>query len=145
MFIILHLKWWLGDLIVLMDHQLRQIAVDNIDLLLECGFNKPGSTVELCDRVDIIQTVTLHKVVLASLAELSQFRDGINALGVAESLKNNPDLLYSFYCCEHNDELSSGTSSIYMHLYCCLFIPFVASRCYPKTVHFNKLFRQRNK
>lgn len=89
-------------------NQLRQIAVDNLDLLLECGFNKPGSKVELCDRVVIIQTVTLHKVVLASLAELSQFREGLSALGVADALKNSPDLLYSYYCCEHNDGLSSG-------------------------------------
>lgn len=89
-------------------NQLRQITVDNLDLLLECGFNKPGSKVELCDKINIIQTVTLHKVILASLAELSQFREGLSTLGVSDALKNNPDLLHSYYCCEYEDKLSSG-------------------------------------
>ena len=63
-----------------------------IDMLLECGFNKPVSRIQLSDRVNIVQTVTLHKVILSSLAELSQFKEGLSVLGV------HPDLLYSYFC-----------------------------------------------
>lgn len=93
-----------------MDH-LRQIAADNIDLLLECGFNKPGCRLDLSDRVNIVQAVTLHKVVLVSMAELSQFQEGLCTLGVCDALKKNPHLLNSYYCREYNDELSSGKCS----------------------------------
>ena len=89
--------------------ELQQIAAANIDLLIKCGFNKPGCRLELCDRANIVQAVTLHKVVLVSMAELSQFREGLCALGVADAMKRNSKLLYSYYCCEYNDELTSGT------------------------------------
>ena len=56
---------------------LKQLIGDNIDLLIECGFTKPISKIQLCDKAEIVQTVTLHKVVLASLAELTQFCDGL--------------------------------------------------------------------
>ena len=37
---------------------LRKKAYDNLDLLLECGFHKPLTKIELCDRVNIIQAIT---------------------------------------------------------------------------------------
>ena len=46
--------------------------MDNLDMLIECGFNIPVTKLVLSDKVNIIQTVTLHKVILASLGELSQ-------------------------------------------------------------------------
>ena len=82
--------------------------MDNLDLLLECGFNKPVSKVTVSDKVTIIQTVTLHKVILVSLAELSQFRDGFSALGVLDAVKEHSHFLYSFYCSDYDDELNSG-------------------------------------
>ena len=47
------------------------MVINQIDLLTECGFNKPLTKIELSDKVNIIQTVTLHKVILGSLVELS--------------------------------------------------------------------------
>ena len=94
-------------------NQLREFSTDNLDLLLECGFNKPVSKVELSDKVNMIQTVTLHKVILASLAELSQFQEGLSALGVADALKNSPHLLHSYFCSEYHDDLSSGMYVLY--------------------------------
>ena len=35
--------------------ELRDLASDNMDLLLECGFNKPLSKIHLGDKVTIIQ------------------------------------------------------------------------------------------
>ena len=49
--------------------QLREIA-NQMELLIGCGYNKPLTKIDLSDKVNIIQTVTLHKVILGSLAEL---------------------------------------------------------------------------
>ena len=87
---------------------MREIATNQIDLLIECGFNKPLINIELSDKVNIIQTVALHKVILGSLAELSQFRDGLASLGVLDAIKKYSHLLCSYYCCDYDDKLSSG-------------------------------------
>jgi hypothetical protein len=81
---------------------------ENMGLLVECGYNKPVPRVVLEDKPNIIQTITLHKVILASLAELSQFRKGLSTLGVAAALKDYPHLLHSYFSVEYEDELTSG-------------------------------------
>ena len=101
-------------------HELRQLAVENVDLLIECGINKPSSRLELRDKANIIQAVALHKVILGTMAELSQFCEGLTALSVSDALKNHPDLLYPYYCTEYQDTLSSGTHThvlYYMYIY----------------------------
>jgi hypothetical protein len=85
------------------------MAVENLDLLLECGFNKAVARIKLNDRVNIVQTVTLHKVVLSTLGELTQFKEGLSALGVLDALKDHPDLLQSYYCCNYDDKLTPDT------------------------------------
>ena len=79
--------------------KLQDVAIDNLDLLLKCGFNKAVARIVLNDRVNIVQTVTLHKVVLSTLGELMQFKKGMSTLGVLDALKEHPDLLLPHYCC----------------------------------------------
>ena len=47
----------------------------------------------LSDKVAVIQSVSLHEVILKALGELSQFRDGLESLGVVSAIKNNKNLL----------------------------------------------------
>ncbi len=83
--------------------------MENVDLLMECGFVQPLSKVELTDKPNIVQTITLHKVVLVSLAELSQFREGLSILGIGNALSQHPWLLRSFFCLRQpQDKLTSG-------------------------------------
>ena len=52
--------------------ELRKIAMSNIDTITDCGFNKPIAKLELSDKVNIVQAVALHKVILSSsLGELT--------------------------------------------------------------------------
>ena len=90
--------------------ELRKLTMDNLDMLIECGFNIPVTKLVLSDKVNIIQTVTLHKVILVSLAELSQFCDGLSSLGVLDALKNHSELLSSFYCQSSDVTLTAGTT-----------------------------------
>ncbi len=93
--------------------------MDNIDLLIECGFSKPVSKLELRDKVDIAQAVALHKVILASFAELTQFKEGLSTLGVAEAMKDNPDILRCFFCSESKKILIAGMCCHILYiLYC---------------------------
>ena len=82
--------------------------MENIDIITECGFSKPVSRLELSDKTVILQSVALHKVILTSLAELTQFRDGLSALGVQKALQDYPNLLHSFYCLKNSNILTSG-------------------------------------
>ncbi len=62
----------------------RQLANDNFELLIECGISKPPSTLNIDDKTNIIQAITLHKVVLGTMAELSQFKKGLSVFGCVE-------------------------------------------------------------
>ena len=79
-----------------------------MDLLIECGVTKPVSILEISDKADVIQAIALHKVILGSMAELSQFKEGLSVLGVSNALKAHPDLLYSYYCEKYEEKLFSG-------------------------------------
>lgn len=90
--------------------------MENIDIITECGFSKPISRLDLSDKTTILQSVALHKVILMSLAELTQFRDGLSALGVLGALQEHPNLLRSYYCLKNSNTLTSGMPPVY---YCC--------------------------
>lgn len=79
-----------------------------MDLLLDCGFTKPIATLDLTDVTNIIRTVALHKVILASLGELTDLKKGLQALGVGKVLTENTELMRQFYCIDERIELTSG-------------------------------------
>lgn len=58
--------------------KLRSLLFKNCEVILETGFTKPLAIVQIDD---IVQTATLHRVILRSLAELSQFRDELGVTG----------------------------------------------------------------
>ena len=71
--------------------------------------------VKFNDKVNIVQTVTLHKVILSTLGELTQFKEGLSTLGVLDALNEHPDLLLPYYCCSYDDKLTPG---LLLVLYC---------------------------
>ena len=79
-------------------------------MLFNSGFSKPVTKLTIKDKERIIQSVTLHNVILHSLAELSQFREGIWKIeGMKEALANYSDLFESFYCvCNQNILLTAS-------------------------------------
>ena len=48
------------------DELREKLMMENMDLLVECGYSKRVPRVVLEDKPNIIQTITLHKVILAS-------------------------------------------------------------------------------
>ena len=75
--------------------QLQSICLENFDLMSESGFTKPCSRLVMLDKATIVQSISLHVVILKSLAELYQFRDGMETLGMATAIKHH--LLSEFF------------------------------------------------
>ena len=82
----------------------------NEDIIFASGFTKPIATLLFSDKDKIIATVVLHFVILSSLGEISQFRDGLLKIeGMQEMLEKYSDLLESFYCYSNKEiPLTSG-------------------------------------
>ena len=76
---------------------LKEIVGENFDELMQCGFTKPSTRLVLADRIDVIQTVSLHHVILKTLGELSQFRDGLETLGVGKAMEENGAFVRDFF------------------------------------------------
>ena len=76
---------------------LHGIAMANIDMLLECG-TQDLSTAYRYDKPDLIQTIALNKVIIASLAHLTDFKQGLCVLGVGDVLKKHAYCSISFSC-----------------------------------------------
>ena len=88
---------------------LKELITTNGDILYASGFTKPTTTVKLDDKAQIIATVALHSVILQSLAEISQFHDGLLKIeGMEEILVTHSNLLESFYCKKDVVPLTSG-------------------------------------
>ena len=77
--------------------ELHTLLLKNCDIMLDSGYTKPLVRTCLQDIPNVVQTVTLHRVILRSLAELSQFIDGIEALGVGKALKEYSGILRVFF------------------------------------------------
>ena len=76
----------------------RDLLTSNYDILIESGFNKPIVTETLNGKDRIVRAITLHSVVLSSLAELSQFRDGIYKIeGLKNILEKHSKIIESFF------------------------------------------------
>ena len=87
----------------------------HLDVITECGFTKPLTKLELSDRVNIVQAVALHKVILCSLAELTQFCEGLASLGVAKAIATHSDTLRSFYCLDSIKDLTAGMCKLFIY------------------------------
>lgn len=79
-----------------------------MDLLSQCGYTRPVQNLALNDKVDLVQTISLQQVVLNSLGELSEFRRGLDTLGVARVMEQYPHLLRQFFCIQSKEQLTSG-------------------------------------
>ncbi len=91
------------------DFELQDVAMDNIDILIDSGYVKPITKLGLDQRGEIVKMVALHKVIKTSLAELTQFREGLYKVEkIQEVLTNHSELLEIFYCLDNQQNLTAG-------------------------------------
>ena len=56
----------------------------------------------------IVQSIALHRVILKTLAELTQFREGFQCLGVGEQVVQHSEILRQFYVRGMQSKLTAG-------------------------------------
>ena len=96
---------------------LREMLIENIDLLSTCGFVKPVTQCSILDVPTIVQTVALHLVILNSKAELDQLSEGMTALGVLDAIKKVPDLPLPFYTNSGSEKLTAAYTHVHVHMH----------------------------
>ena len=78
------------------EDQLRSVVASHFDVLSDSGFTRPSILVKESDKVDIIQALALHDVILRSKAELDQLCEGLESCGVLGAIRRNADLTRIF-------------------------------------------------
>ncbi len=87
------------------------------DKLMECGVNKPVTAIVWEDKISLVQSVTLHYVLLKSKGEIDQFREGLSCLGTRSYITKYPRLLKEFFTIKGKQSLSAGNTSLLICVY----------------------------
>ena len=82
---------------------------EKYDIISECGFTKPSRLSLSTDKIDQVQCIALHHVILKSLGELSQFCESLGSLGVLKAIQEHGELLRDFFVIKKSD-LTAGMS-----------------------------------
>ena len=81
----------------------------DINVLVNSEFTKPVAKVELTHKEQICKCIALQKVILVSLAELSQYRDGLYKIEkIKQYLIDYSSLLEPFFCMNKSKLLTAG-------------------------------------
>ena len=109
---------------------IRGIAIDNSDLLIGSGVTKPLALINAVDKIDIVQAVSLHHVLLHSKAELDQFCSGLEALGVLNAVKKQPPLFRCMFTSDGIQKLTAGDHQHHYVLLVSLFVFMLTQICF---------------
>ena len=92
------------------DKSLQEIFYDSdtSGLLLETGYRKPLTCVTLNDREEIAVVLKLYHTLIKVKAEIDQFVDGLQCLGIDWYIKQYPELMESVFVNEPKT-LTAGT------------------------------------
>ena len=103
--------------------ELRSLAAKHCSLLVDSGYSKPLTTLTMADKISMVQTVTLHSVLLQTKAELDQFCSGLRALGVLDAIQEYSHLFRDFFTITGYQPLSAGAHCLeFITLYMSLLI-----------------------
>lgn len=58
---------------------------------------KPSTAITLEDKVTVVNSISLHHVILKTKAEIDQFADGLSCLGTKKIIMKYPDLIERFF------------------------------------------------
>ena len=88
--------------------ELQELLVDDkFAFVVECGFLKPATSVVMGDIADLVHTVFLEYVILRSTQEIAQFRDGLEALGIATLIQQHPLPLKKLFLHDHTENVTA--------------------------------------
>ena len=85
------------------DKELQTVVDTNFSTLLDRGVTKPSTSISLDDKMEIVQAVALHYVILWSKAELDQFAEGLASCGILMAI-----MLHKEFFHEGRPQLTPG-------------------------------------
>ena len=92
---------------------LQKICGDELDVIVEAGYVKPITSINLSNRVDVTNAIKLHYGLLRCKAELDQLSGGLSIMGVGEAMKMNSDLFSPLFTSSEMTKLTAGTMYMY--------------------------------
>ncbi len=78
--------------------EVRELAMKHLDMLLACGYIQPPMKMSFEDRVVLVQSITLHSVILECKGEIDQFAEGLKYFNIINTIRKDPYLLKQFLC-----------------------------------------------
>ena len=81
---------------------------DNASILLETGYHKPLSTLTVTDVPMLCNALRSHHGIIKVKAELDQFCEGLETLGVLQSVKKHPNLMRPLFVASSYVQLTRG-------------------------------------
>ena len=79
------------------------------DLLLQCGFSTPLSSLSITMRDTLVSVIVDYHCIVKCIAMMDQFRQGLNLLGVLDMVQMHPHIMKKFFV-HHNRVLSCGNN-----------------------------------
>ena len=65
---------------------------DTADIILETGYRKPLGTITVSDGEEIIRVLKRYHTLIKVKAEIDQFIEGLQCLGIDRCIKEHPEL-----------------------------------------------------
>ena len=90
------------------DDDIKQLFRLNIDRFYQAGITKAINLLTINDKDNIIRMVCISEL-LKIKAEIDQFKEGMESLGVATAIQRYPDLLRGFFTIRKKTPLTAGT------------------------------------
>ena len=101
------------------DDNVKQVFESRIDRFYQAGITVPIPLLTVDKKSSIIQMTCLNEL-LKIKAEIDQFKEGMECLGVVTAIQRYPDLLRSFFTIGKETPLTAGILS-FIQLYIPLF------------------------
>ena len=86
--------------------------MQDIDLIIDAGFNKPINNVDLINKAELTRTLKVHYTLLRCKAELDQLSCGLSTLGIGDAIKKYPAMFAPLFTSSSLTQLTAGKSNV---------------------------------
>ena len=92
------------------DQQIREIVTtdDALDILSDCGYDKPLSNVRFADKTNLIKVAATHHCLLSVKAELDQLKEGLQVLDVLSLISKHRKAFEPYFCLDNSRTLTAS-------------------------------------
>ena len=86
--------------------------MQDIDLIIDAGFNKPVNNLDLNCKEELTRTLKMHYTLLRCKAELDQLSCGLSTLGIGDAIKKYPKIFAPLFTSSCLAQLTAGKCNV---------------------------------